>query len=111
MPKPTLNPGEREIAAYRANWSQDYRALGGHLLLTDQRVVFYPTRLDAAIGGDTWECNLRAITDVGLTERGANPFNGSLRRRLRIESGGAVELFVVNKAASIVTAIRTAAGR
>jgi hypothetical protein len=48
---------------------------------------------------------------VGLAERGRNPFDGSMRRRLRIESGDAIEFFVVNKAESIASAIRSAVDR
>jgi hypothetical protein len=109
VPKPSLRPDEREIATYRANRSQGSRAVGGHLLLTDQRVLFYPHKLDSSTGGKAWECHLGAITNVGLSERGFNPFDGSMRRRLKIESGGTANFFVVNKAESIAAAIRDAA--
>lgn len=111
MPKPALKPDEHEIETYRANKSQGSRAVGGHLLLTDQRVLFYSHKLDDSTGGKNWECDLDSITSVGLSERGRNPFDGSMRRRLKIESDGASDSFVVNKAESIATAIRTAAGR
>jgi hypothetical protein len=111
VPKPVLNTDEHEIATYRSNRSQGNRAVGGHLLLTDQRVLFYPHKLDSSTGGRNWECDLASITSVGLSERGRNPFNGSMRRRLKIDSDGATEFFVVNKAESIAAAIRTATGR
>jgi hypothetical protein len=111
VPKPALKSDEREIATYRANRSQGSRAVGGHLLLTDQRVLFYPHKLDGRTGGQNWECDLAAITHVGLSERGRNPFDGSMRRRLKIEHDDSVELFVVNKAESIATAIRAAGTR
>lgn len=111
VPKPALKPDEHEIETYRANKSQGSRAVGGHLLLTDQRVLFYSHKLDDSTGGKNWECDLDSITSVGLSERGRNPFDGSMRRRLKIESDGASDFFVVNKAESIATAIRTAAGR
>jgi hypothetical protein len=108
VPKPSLRPDEREIATYRANRSQGSRAVGGHLLLTDQRVLFYPHKLDSSTGGKGWECDLGAITNVSLSERGFNPFDGSMRRRLKIERDGSADFFVVNKAESIATAIRDA---
>ncbi|MFN8022090.1 MAG: hypothetical protein U0Q03_11235 [Acidimicrobiales bacterium] len=111
MPKPVLNPDEREIETTRANRSQGSRAVGGHLLLTNQRVLFYAHRLDSSTGGKNWACDLSSITNVGLAERGRNPFDGSMRRRLRIEFEGAIELFVVNGAESIAEAIRSAACR
>jgi hypothetical protein len=48
---------------------------------------------------------------VGMSARGRNPFNGSMRRRLQIDCGDAAEFFVVNKGESIVTAIQQALGR
>jgi hypothetical protein len=110
MPKPVLNPDEQEIGTYRANRSQGTRAVGGHLLLTDQRVLFYPHGLDRSSGGKGWTCDLASITSVALTERGRNPFDGSMRRRLKIECDRGTEMFVVNKAETIAAAIRTAAG-
>lgn len=111
MSKPALNPSEREIATYRANRTQGSRAVGGHILLTDQRVLFYPHKFDSATGGKAWECALASISGVGMSARGHNPFNGSMRRRLQIDCGEAVEFFVVNKGESIVTAIQQALGR
>jgi len=111
MPKPALRPDEREIETYRANRSQGSRAVGGHLLLTDQRLLFYPHRFDSSTGGINWACDLRSVTNVGLAARGRNPFDGSMRRRLRIECAEEIGLFVVNKAESIAAAIRSAAAR
>jgi hypothetical protein len=108
--KPTLRPNEREIATYRANRSQGFRAVGGHLLLTDQRVVFYPHGLDGATGGKRWECALSSLSGVCMSARGFNPFNGSLRPRLQIDGEGVTEYFAVNKGFAIVDAIKQASG-
>lgn len=82
-----------EIATYRANRTQSsHRAVGGHLLLTDQRLLFYPHGFDIATGGKSWECTLASISNVGMSDRGRNPFDGSLRRRLQVECEGATEL-------------------
>jgi len=43
-------------------------------------VLFYPHKLDSSTGGNNWECDLAPITSVGLSARGSNPFNGSMRR-------------------------------
>ena len=109
MAKPALNPSERALGTYRANRTQGSRSVGGHLLLTDQRVLFDPHKLDSATGGTAWECSLTSITGVGMAARGSNPFNGSLRRRLRIACGESAEHFVVNKGHAIVSAIQQAA--
>jgi hypothetical protein len=111
VPKPTLQPSEREIETYRANRTQGSRAVGGHLLLTNQRVLFYPHKVDSETGGKSWECSLTSISDVGLSARGSNPFNGSMRRRLQIDRAGETEYFVVSKPDVIVAAIRQAVGR
>jgi len=105
-----LHDGEQEVETYRANRSQGSRAVGGHLLLTDRRVLFWPHRLDGSTGGKSWECDLVSITCVGVAERGNNPFNGSMRRRLMIECDGATECFVVNAAESVARVLRAAAG-
>ena len=83
-------------------------AVGGRLLLTNRRVLFAPRTLVKGPEGDPWECEHDAITDVGLSERGRNPFDGSLRRRLRIAHDGTVDLFVVSKAKSVAAAIHHA---
>lgn len=106
-----MHPNERELATYRANRTQGSRAVGGHLLLTDQRLVFLPHRFDSATGGQVWECGLASISEVGMAARGFNPLDGSFRRRLRITSDGVAEFFVVNKCARVVAAIEAAAGR
>jgi hypothetical protein len=108
--KPALRSGEREIATYRANRAQGSRSVGGHLLLTDQRVAFYPHKLDSSTGGLSWECEIETVTKVSVAPRGRNPFDGSMRRRLRIDCGDKSEYFVVNKVGTIVTAIEQAAG-
>ena len=111
MGRPALRPNERELATYRANRSQGLRAVGGHLLLTDQRVVFYPHGLDRATGGKGWECELSSLSIVCMSARGFNPFNGSLRPRLQIDGNGVTEYFVVNNGFAIVDEIKRAAGR
>ena len=109
VPKPVLKPNEREIETYRANRTQGARAVGGHLLLTDQRLLFYPHKLDSSTGGKNWECPLKSISDLRMSARGFNPFNGSMRRRLQIDRAGATTFFVVSRGEVIIAAIREAA--
>jgi hypothetical protein len=85
--------------------------VGGHLLLTDQRLLFYPHKFDSATGGKGWECTLSSISGVGMSARGSNPFNGSMRRRLKIDTGATTEYFVVNNGEAVVAAIERAAAR
>lgn len=108
MAKPELLPNEREIATYRANRTQGSRAVGGQLLLTNLRLVFCPHKLDNATGGSGWECMLAAVRSTGMSPRGFNPFNGSVRRRLQIECDVGIEYFVVNSVTTIAEAIERA---
>jgi hypothetical protein len=83
----------------RANRTQSaFRAVGGHLVLEDDRLEFRPHGFDRALAGKEWSVPLTAIRSVGTEPRGLNPFSGAMRERLRIETeDGGVELFVVNK--------------
>lgn len=111
MPKPALKPAEREIETYRANRSQGSRAVMRASASDGPTSAVLLPQARRQYRGQDWECDLASITSVGLSERGHNPFDGSMRRRLKIECDGATDFFVVNKAKSVATAIRTAAGR
>ncbi len=86
----------------RANHADGGRAKGGKLRLEGERLSFEPHGFDRAIdrlidtpGG--WSATLSEITEVGEEPRGKNPFDGSLRKRLRIVTAdGQRQLFVVN---------------
>ena len=55
MPKPDLRPGEAEIKTYRATGRREPAAVGGHRMLTNQRLCFHPHGVDRATGGPSWE--------------------------------------------------------
>jgi hypothetical protein len=97
------------VEAWRANRRQSARAVGGTLVLTEADLEFRPGRLDAATGGKAWSTGLAQIRSVSKEKRGRNPFNGSLRGRLRVETvDGGVELFVVNGLEQVTDRIRRA---
>jgi hypothetical protein len=77
--------------------------------VTDQRVLFYPHKFDSATDGEAWQRDLESITRVSIAPRGRNLFDGSIRRRLRID-GETTEYFVVNRVHALVDAISSAAG-
>lgn len=81
-----------------ANHTQSrHRATGGHLYLTDRRLLFEPHRFDASLGGDVVSLPLRDLTDVGRTGRDLRHFfGGGLRRRLAVATRHRTHLFVVN---------------
>lgn len=86
-------------SSWRANRTQStFRAVGGELVLEDDRLEFQPHGFDRALAGKGWSVPLTGIRAVGTEPRGMNPFNGALRARLRVEAeDGSVELFVVNE--------------
>jgi hypothetical protein len=110
MSQPVLRPGERVIRTRRAAHSQASRAVGGRLLVTNQRVAFYPGSVDRILSGDQWQCELGSIVNVGIAERGSNPFDGSLRKRLRIDTNRGHEYFVITNARQAVAEITSASG-
>jgi hypothetical protein len=111
MSKPEFQHDEEEIESHRANRTQAWwRAVGGQLMLTNQRLIFSPHKFDGATGGNQWECPLDAISGVATAARGFNPLNGSLRPRLQVDSSGTSERFVVTNVDSVIAAIETARG-
>ena len=105
---PAMKSGEHFVRRFWANKTQGSRALGGHLILTNQRLLFRPNKLDSATGGHSWECQLQTISNTAIAPRGHNPFDGSLRRRLVITTGSEVNYFVVWKVSKVISAIQSA---
>jgi GRAM domain len=102
-------PGETLLESIGANRTQGGRAVGGHLYLTNHRLVFLPHRFDAATGGHPWEVSLRAVSLADLAPRGSNLFDGSMRRRLRVMTADdGAEHFVVSKPGEVASRIERA---
>lgn len=94
-----------------ANRTQSrFRAAGGRLYLTNQRVLFRPHVVDATLAGEYWHTSLTSITEIGKqkpTLRGT--MNGGIRTRLRITvHDDTTELFVVNKLDTVISEIQSA---
>jgi hypothetical protein len=86
------------------------RAVGGKLVLQGDRLEFRPHGLDQVVFAREWSAPLTRIRSVGVEARGFNPFNGALRKRLRVEmDDGSVELFVVPRLDEVRDQIATAA--
>src|SRR3954465_11932788 len=94
--------GARIEGRVRERWAERW-------VLTEADLEFRPNRLDAATGGKAWSTELAQIGSVGKEKRGRNPFNGSLRGRLRVETvDGGVQLFVVTALEQVADRIRRA---
>lgn len=77
--------------------TQGARAVGGKLAVAGGRIGFGPHGLDRATGGLPFEAALTDIVEIDLAPRTYNPFDGGLRKRLRLRlSDGQEAMFVVS---------------
>jgi hypothetical protein len=96
--KPFLVPGEEIVWQSLANHQQGHRAIGGKLLLTSERVIFQPHRLDTATGGQPWSCGRGSVVEVNVIDPPAGSIlSGGRRRSLGIETRERVEMFFVTQ--------------
>src|SRR5205823_1300502 len=63
---PLLGPNEVAVWSGPANRTQGWRAVGGKLFVTDQRVVFIPHSFDRKTGGSGWSCSGPEIQAIGV---------------------------------------------
>lgn len=106
-----LTPGEMVLKSSFANRTEGPIAAGGRLVLTDRRLVHGTHRAEKALSGtQNWELALPDVAAADLAARTLNPFDGGLRKRLRVRTAqGAEILFVVNGAAAWAAAVGAAA--
>ena len=107
-----LSNGEEVSLSYPANHTQGKRAVGGKLFVTNLRIAFAPNRLDAKMGGNTWEvahADFASADTVKPQLRISEIFSGALRTRLAIHTGHSeVQCFVVRKPELAAREINTA---
>jgi len=114
VPKPAIAASEDVLWTRGANREQSpLRYTGGRLLLTSNRLIFQPNRLDALTRGLPWSADLASVAKVGVEPRGPTvPFLGltaRYRNRLRVElQDGQVEVFVINHLATVVPLLTAA---
>jgi len=98
---PTLNEGELIALAYPANHTQNRRAVGGKLFVTNQRLLFIPNKVDDKLGGLPIDVSHDAISTFFVKEREFSIkelFSGGLFERLGVRlSDGSEHLFVISK--------------
>jgi hypothetical protein len=102
--RPKLEPGEQlrfDALANHAGGSSLYgfkAASGGRLVVTDRRVFFKPSRLDAVFSKKGWECPVDAVTGIEVVDRdGGDVLSGGMRDRLGLRTADGLEVFVVNR--------------
>lgn len=107
MEKPELAVGEQELATWKVGWRHNGAWVSGYLVLTNERVLFYPRGL-ARIGWKPWALDLEWITDVTIGPRGGTGWEGGGRRKLQIERGETKQRFVLKNLDSVVATIQAA---
>ena len=81
------------------NSFQDRRLIGGKVIVTDQRLLFVPNRLDGITGGQHHSIRLGDIRDVQTLEPGRRAvkkrgFGAALRPQIEIDIGAEAKLVV-----------------
>jgi hypothetical protein len=77
---------EYVVGRFFANHTQGDRAYGGRLYITNERLLFVPVKASRANGGVSREIMLKQINSSGVASRRWNLGDGSLRRRLKVET-------------------------
>lgn len=91
-----IRPMSDDSWSVKANMTQGWRAVGGKLAVDDGRIGFAPHAFDGSTGGELFDRPLADLDSVDLAPRTLHPFNGGLRKRLRLRlSDGTEALFVV----------------
>ena len=83
------------------------RQVGGRLFLSDQRLVFQPTRLDSVTRGKRWAVSRGQVAELSVSARQAGLNPAGLRNRLRVSQiDGEVDVFVVNHLDAVLARLR-----
>lgn len=109
---PNLSSTEHVVESWLANRVQSpWRAVGGKLWLTNERLLFVPNNVEQHLGGDGWECPIGDVSAARTVDRQlAQVFSGGLRSRLELTTQRSIELFVVKNPDAVarqLTAIAT----
>jgi hypothetical protein len=109
--EPELAEDESITMTLAANRQVRWRAVGGRLFVTNERLIFEPNAVDRRSGGGRWECRLGSIRSVEVDRR-SGTFWGPLlkvRPRVFVSTESEEEAFLVNRARDVGKAISDAA--
>lgn len=97
---PTLRSGEQVVLDRFANRQVGWRAMGGRLVCTRDRLIFTPNTVDVRTGGKEWSLDLRHVKGVQVERRSDPYWRGlaRLRPRVFIQTDYGEEAFLVNRA-------------
>jgi len=113
-----LNEGERVLYSTRANRTAGRRAIGGRLVVTNQRIAFVPNRVEQHISAESgllegsWVTDHDNVDDVRVSPRQikvSTIFSGEWRTGVWVElRSGAGQRFLVPRATQAIAEIRDA---
>lgn len=109
---PELLESEEIILAYPANMTQkDWRAVGGKLFITNQRIIFTTNVIDDKLGGKSFAKAREDVDYIFIKERKLSfteLFSGGLVNRLGLKLKDNSEIFfVVNELDKTINSIKT----
>lgn len=110
---PLLRPNEQVVFDRLANRQVGWRALGGRLVGTQERLIFTPNVVDSRTGGEEWSIPLRDVRGVTV-ERRSDPGYGRLakvRPKVFLTTDTGEEAFLVNRAHHVGKMIADLAAR
>jgi hypothetical protein len=111
--EPELVPGDRVRWNQSAGYSVGPTFMGGHLYITETELIYVKGRLGGTIGnwGDPPRFPLSEIVGIDVMERTLTPYDGGMRRRVRIQRDGGVEyLFIVKHPDDVAAELRHVLG-
>ena len=96
--EPKLEPGETVTYMASANRLSSQRMLGGKVLITDRRVMFYPNRMDSLLRGKSIDLPIADVKSIRTNPRGWQSIKqrglGALIRD-QVEIEGVTETLIV----------------
>jgi hypothetical protein len=109
---PPLLSGEVIRWKKPAGYSLETTAIGGTLFVTSIALVFMPNRLSSRRDWGPQRIPIDTIAKIAVQERTGTPYNGGMRRRLRIETtSGEVHLIWVKHPDEVIPELRSLTGR
>jgi hypothetical protein len=112
IPTPPLDSGEVLRWTRPAGYSLETTVVGGTLYLTSKDFMFMPNVFSGRFR--TWgpqRISLKRVASIGVQERTGTPYNGGLRRRVRVElDNQEVHLFIIRHPDDVAAELRRLVG-
>jgi hypothetical protein len=94
--RPPLEPGEHILWQRPCGYSLDTAVVAGTIFKTESDLIFMPNRMSNRKSWGPQRIRLADVSRVDVMGRTGTPYNGGLRRRVRVEMhNGAAHLLVM----------------